>query len=115
MAKATHSYPALPAVVRDQLQKLGSDLALARKRRRTSLREMAERMMVNLKTVQRMEEGDPGVGIGIIASALWILGMHRRLGELAAPETDSAGLQEDIRQLPRDFRKIRKRDDKFDF
>lgn len=115
MTKATPSNPALPAVVRDQLRKLGSDLALARKRRRTSLREMAQRMMVNLKTVQRMEAGDPGVGIGIIASALWILGMHRRLGELAAPETDSAGLQEDIRQLPRDFRKTRKREDKFNF
>ena len=31
--------------------------------------EMAERMMVNLKTVQRMEKGDPGV-IGIMATAL---------------------------------------------
>lgn len=115
MTKATPSTPALPAVVRDQLQKLGGDLALARKRRRTSLREMAHRMMVNLKTVQRMEAGDPGVGIGIIASALWILGMHRRLGDLATPESDSTGLLEDIRQLPRDFRKTKKRDDKFDF
>lgn len=115
MTKATPSYPSLPVMVKDQLQKLGRDLALARKRRRTSLRDMAERMMVNLKTVQRMEEGDPAVGIGIIASALWVLGMHRRLGELAAPETDATGLQEDIRQLPRDFRKSKKRDDKYDF
>jgi hypothetical protein len=115
MTKATPSYPALPAVVKDQLKKVGHDLALARKRRRTSLREMAARMMVNLKTVQRMEQGDPGVGIGIIASALWVLGMHRRLGELAAPETDATGLQEDIRQLPRDFRKTKKREDKYDF
>jgi hypothetical protein len=84
MTKATLSYPALPVMVKDQLQKLGRDLALARKRRRTSLR-------------------------------LWVLGMHRRLGELAAPETDATGLQEDIRQLPRDFRKTKKRDDKYDF
>ena len=115
MTKATLSYPALPVMVKDQLQRLGRDLALARKRRRTSRRDMAERMMVNLKTVQRMEEGDPAVGIGIVASALWVLGMHRRLGELAAPETDATGLQEDIRQLPRDFRKTKKRDDKYDF
>ena len=73
-------------MVKDQLQKLGHDLPLARKRRRTSLRDMAERMMVNLKTVQRMEEGDPAVGIGIIASALWVLGMHRRHGHRAAAD-----------------------------
>ena len=115
MAKATPSNPALPNVVKDQLQKLGHDLALARKRRRTSLRDMAARMMVNLKTVKRMEQGDPSVGVGIIASALWVLGLHRRLGELAAPETDTAGLQEEISRLPRDFRKSRKREDQYDF
>jgi len=47
-----------------------------------SMSDMAERMMVNLKTVQRMEKGDPAVGIGIAATALWVLGLHRRLGDL---------------------------------
>ena len=115
MARASQSYPALPAVVGDQLQKLGRDLTVARKRRHLSLREMADRMMVNLKTVQRLEKGDPAVGIGIVAAALWILGMHRRLGALAAPETDTTALQEDIRNLPRDFRKAKSRSDKYDF
>lgn len=115
MTRASQSYPALPVIAVDQLQKLGRDLAVARKRRHLSLREMAERMMVNLKTVQRMEMGDPAVGIGIVASALWILGMHRRLGDLVAPETDATGLQEDIGNLPRDFRKSRKHTDKYDF
>lgn len=115
MSKATKSVQALPAITADQLKKLGRDLAIARKRRRLSLREMAERMMVNLKTVQRMEKGDPAVGIGIVAAALWILGMHRRLGDLASPETDATGLQEEIRNLPRDFRKTKNRTDKYDF
>jgi transcriptional regulator with XRE-family HTH domain len=115
VTKASQSYPALPAVVIDQLQKLGRDLTLARKRRHLSLREMADRMMVNAKTLQRLEKGDPAVGIGIVAGALWILGMHRRLGDLVAPETDTTGLQEEIRNLPRDFRKTKSRDDKYDF
>jgi len=80
-----------------------------------SMSEMAERMMVNLKTVQRMEKGDHAVGIGIVATALWVLGLHRRLGDLVAPEGDSVALQEDIRNMPRDFRKSRKQTDKFDF
>ena len=64
---------------------------------------------------QRLEKGDPTVGIGIVAGALWILGLDRRLGDLVAPESDTTGLQEDINNLPRDFRKTRKRADKYDF
>jgi transcriptional regulator with XRE-family HTH domain len=115
MSKASHSYKALPAVAMDQLQKLGRDISVARKRRRLSLSEMAERMMVNIKTVQRLEKGDPSVGIGIVATALWVLGMHRRIGDLVTPETDQIGLQEDIKSLPRDFRKSRKQTDLTDF
>ena len=115
MARASQSVRALPSVAVDQLQRLGRDLAIARKRRHMSLREMADRMMVNIKTVQRLEKGDPAVGIGILAAALWILGMHRRLGDLVSPETDATGLQEEIRNLPRDFRKTKDRTDKYDF
>ena len=99
----------------DQLNKLGRDIPLARKRRRFSLSEMAERMMVNIKTVQRLEKGAPSVGMGIVATALWVLGMHRRIGDLVAPETDQIGLQEDIKNLPRSFRKSRKQTDLTDF
>jgi len=115
MSKASRSYGALPAVATDQLQKLGRDIAVARKRRRLSMSELAGRMMVNVKTVRRLGKGDPTVGLGILAAALWILGMHRRLGDLVAPESDSTALQEDIRNLPRDFRKSRKPSDDLDF
>lgn len=115
MPKATQSSKALPAIVIDQMQKLGRDITIARKRRRLSMSEMAERMMVNIKTVQRLEKGDPSVGIGIVATALWVLGLHRRIGDLVSPESDQVGLQEDIKNLPRDFRRSRKQIDKFDF
>jgi transcriptional regulator with XRE-family HTH domain len=115
MPKASRAYLALPAITVDQLMKLGRDIAVARKRRHLSMRDMAARMMVNLKTVQRLEKGDPAVGIGMIAGALWILGLDRRLGDLVAPESDTLGLQEDINNLPRDFRTTRKRADKYDF
>jgi len=92
MTRATRAYPAISESTTDQLLKLGRDIAVARKRRRISMSEMAERMMVNLKTVQRMEKGD-----------------------LVAPESDSVALQEDIKNLPRDFRRSKKPTDKFDF
>jgi transcriptional regulator with XRE-family HTH domain len=74
-----------------------------------SMSEMAERMMVNLKTVQRMEKGDPAVGIGIVATALWVLGLHRRLGDLVAPESDSVALQEEIKKTDRQIRFLSER------
>jgi len=72
MSKASRSYRALPAITIDQLQKLGRDIAVARKRRHLSMRDMAERTMVNLKTVQRLEKATDR-GLGIVAGALWIL------------------------------------------
>ena len=57
--------------------------------------------MVNVETVQRLEKGDPGVSIGIVASALFVLGLVRRLGDLAAPASDRVGEDEAIRALPR--------------
>ena len=67
MARVTSSAQALPSILAEQLATLGTNLRLARKRRRISRAAMAERMMVNPKTVDRMEKGDPALGIGIIA------------------------------------------------
>ena len=99
MPKATKSEKAMPLLLREALGNLGRNIAVARKRRRISMTDMAARMMVSLETLQRLEKGDPKVGIGIVATALWVLGLHGRINALAAPETDEVGLQEDIRRL----------------
>lgn len=114
MPKATRSSKALPIVIINQLKKLGKDISIARKKRRFSMKNMAERMLVSLETVQRLEKGDPSVSIGIIATALWVLGMYQRLGELITPESDKIGMVEDLKRLPRDFRKRHKTND-YDF
>jgi transcriptional regulator with XRE-family HTH domain len=101
MSKATRSIRALPAAADQTLRALGRDISIARKRRRMPQRVLAERMMVNVETVQRLENGDPGVSIGIIATALWALGMLRRLEKLVSPESDAIGQAEEIRRLPR--------------
>jgi len=115
MSMPTRSVYALPEIVTAQLTKLGHDLELARKRRGMSKSEFAARMMVNRKTVDRLEEGDPSVSIGIVATAFWVLGLQKRLGEVISPERDEVALQDDIRKLPRDFRKTSKRLKELDF
>lgn len=79
------------------IQKLGADLAVARLRRKESLRSWAKRLGVTLSTLQRLEAGDPAVSIGIIASALWLIQRDAELGNLAAPEHDQGALELDVR------------------
>jgi len=80
------------------LQKLGADLAVARLRRKESLRTWAKRLGVTLSTLQRLEAGDPTVSIGVIASALWLINRDGELGNLAAPEMDQGALELNVRE-----------------
>lgn len=97
MSKASPSLASLPQEVIVALERLGADLALARLRRRESLRSWAVRVGVSVPTLMKMERGDPGVSAGIYATALWMMGRSAALGEIAAPETDMGALEADVR------------------
>lgn len=48
----------IPPPVRRAIEKLGADIALARRRRRISQASLAERMGASVSTVKRLENGD---------------------------------------------------------
>ena len=87
----------LPPATSSALETLGAHLAVARLRRKESLVSWALRMGVSVPTLMRMESGEPGVGIGIYATALWLIGRDGALAELAAPENDRGALEQDVR------------------
>ncbi|MGQ3008636.1 MAG: XRE family transcriptional regulator [Blastomonas fulva] len=58
-------------------------------------------MLVSVQTLQRLEAGDPTVGLAVLASALLVFGMTSRLAELVAPDSDRAGISEDLARLPK--------------
>ena len=91
----------LPPAALAALRQLGENLAIARARRRESQRIWAKRLGVSVPTLVRLERGDPGVGIGIIATALWMIGRADALPELAAPEKDRGALELDVRAAVR--------------
>jgi transcriptional regulator with XRE-family HTH domain len=99
------SAAALPLPARDALRRLGRDLAVARRKRRISTADMAERLFVNRVTLWRLERGDPSVSIGTLATALFILHLHDRLATLAAASGDRLGLEIDEEHLPRRIRR----------
>jgi hypothetical protein len=45
----------------------------------------------------RLERGDPGVGAGIYATALWLIGRVSALPDLAAPGSDRGALEGEVR------------------
>jgi len=98
MPKIARALQQLPPATLATIEKLGADLAVARLRRKESLKTWAQRMGVSVPTLQRLEAGDPGVGIGIVATALWLIQRDGELGRLAAPEHDRGAIEMDVRE-----------------
>jgi transcriptional regulator with XRE-family HTH domain len=98
----TPHYPS--AAARKALQKLGSNLRDARRRRRLPMAVLAERAFTSRSTLQRVEAGDPAVGMGIYAAVLHALGLLEGLGQLADPSEDSVGMALANESLPKRIR-----------
>ena len=75
----------LPLPAAHALRKLGRELALARRKRAISTADMASRLLVSRDTLWRLERGDATVAVGTLATALFVLQLHDRLANLAAP------------------------------
>ncbi|MGY2492601.1 XRE family transcriptional regulator [Cupriavidus sp. CP313] len=98
MPKTARALLQLPPATAAAIEKLGADLAVARLRRKESLKTWAKRMGVSVPTLQRLEAGDPSVGIGIVATALWLIKRDGELRNLAAPEHDQGAIEMDVRE-----------------
>ena len=91
----------MPPVAAEALRRLGDNLAVARIRRKESQRLWAQRLGVSVPTLIRMEQGDAGVGMGIYATALWLIGRVAALPDIAAPQHDQGALELDVREAVR--------------
>jgi transcriptional regulator with XRE-family HTH domain len=104
----------MPPQVGEAILRIGERVRLARTRRGITQSEMAERMFVTRKTLFRLERGEPGVSLSVLASALWVLGLDSGLQALAHPEHDVVGLHREQQRNPQRVRPA-KRDDALDF
>lgn len=99
--------PAL--AVQRALKQLGADLRTLRLRRRLTMEVVAERARTSRPTLQRIERGDPGVGIGNYAGVMLALGVLPKLASLADPLADEIGLALMDDALPKRGRSSRPR------
>lgn len=72
----------------------------ARLRRRLPMAVVAERAFTSRSTLQRVEAGDPSVGVGIYAAVLQALGLLEGLGGVADPSRDRVGQAMAVAELP---------------
>jgi transcriptional regulator with XRE-family HTH domain len=101
------SLTSIPLPAANALRKLGRELALARRKRGISTEDMASRLFVSRNTLWRLERGDPTVSSGTLATAAFVLQLHDRLANLAAPSTDALALALDEKRLPIRIRRTR--------
>src|SRR5687768_17794602 len=97
MPSTPQALQSLPPAATQALRTLGENLAIARVRRRESQRTWAKRLGISVPTLIRMERGDPGVSVGIYATALWLMGRVSALPAIAAPAEDKGALESDVR------------------
>jgi hypothetical protein len=108
-AALNRSGSSLPLPVLRALRKLGHDIRDARRRRRIPVAIAAQRASISKTTWLKVEKGNPGVLAGTYVTALFVLGLVDRVGQLADPGTDSVGLRLEEEQLPKRVRNRRAR------
>ncbi|WP_343703909.1 helix-turn-helix domain-containing protein [Chitinophaga sp.] len=68
------------------LKELGSNMKLARKRRRLTADQVAERAGIARSTLQLIEKGDPGVAMSSYVQVLFVLGLDKDIMKVAADD-----------------------------
>ena len=97
MTKQSTALTQMPPSTTAALERLGADLAVARLRRKESLKTWAKRIGVSVPTLLRLEAGEPSVSLGVLATALWLIGRDGALASLATPKEDRGALELDVR------------------
>jgi transcriptional regulator with XRE-family HTH domain len=84
----------MPRALTQQLQLMGEQIMLARKRRHLSMQDIADRATVTRLSVSKVEHGDPTVSMGIYARVLFALNLEKDLSLLAADDALGRQLQD---------------------
>lgn len=93
----------IPSKAKEALVQLGEQIRMARKRRQWTIAELARKIGVSSPTIIALEKGEPTVSVGLLASALWTLGLDTELRNLANPN-DIEGIKLMNSRLPKKIR-----------
>ena len=81
------------------LEQLGENITLARKRRKLTTIQVAERANISRSALYRLEKGKPSVSLGALFNVLRVLGLQDDFLRLAADDLLGRKLQ-DLELMP---------------
>jgi transcriptional regulator with XRE-family HTH domain len=93
MSQKNQLFQAPPYVVEEVLKHLGQNLRIARRRRRLSITQVAEKIGTGLRVVSDAERGKPSTAIAVYTALLWIYDFLGNMREIASPLADAEGLR----------------------
>lgn len=102
-----------PDAVVLQAKALGERIRAARTRRKLRRTDLAERTSLSRSTVEAIERGDLGTGLGAYLRALWALGLEQEMSIVADPGLDRDGLSLELAAQTKRVRVQRKVDNDF--
>lgn len=76
------------------LEKLGENIKLARKRRKLTTLQVAERANISRSTLYLIESGNPGVAMGAYFNVLRVFGLQDDFSKLAVDDILGRKLQD---------------------
>lgn len=79
---------------RKKFDGIGENIKLARKRRKLTAEQVAERAGIHRSTLHRVEKGDPAVAIGIYFNVFKVLNLEKDFYSLASDDELGRKLQD---------------------
>ena len=76
------------------MEQLGENIKLARKRRKFTTIQVAERASIDRSTLYQIEKGNPSVSMGAYFNVLRVLGLHEDFMKLASDDELGRKLQD---------------------
>ena len=97
----------IPNKAKVALKNLGAQVRIARKRRVWTIADLAIKIGVSSPTVMALEKGESTVSLGVLVSALWVLGLEKELLLISRP-SDEEGIKLMNARLPKKIRNSKK-------
>lgn len=90
-----------PQAVVQQIELLAQHIVVARKRRKETQAQWAQRLGVSQPTMARIEKGDPSVAMASYVMCVWLINPGASMADLIAPQHDAIALEREVAKLQR--------------
>lgn len=84
-----------------EIERLGLNIAIARKRRGETQGQWATKLGVSQPTMARIERGDPSVAMASYVMCMWLINQAHGLADVVAPLQDHAALEREVLRVRR--------------